>query len=265
MASIGSGVPIKLFTRLMIILLIILCYVISTTCPPLLIPLMDEFFKLNMRQRQWKRAGTIMILCFIFYFYFYFSSSTHCRTVVGLKCRDGVVLGVEKILHSKLVKRGGVNRRIITVDLHAGFVAAGLTADCRQLGNRAREEAAKYRDTFEHGITGQVQSFLLSLLLTVLSSLYHYIISRYITLQEFSERLGLYLHAYTSYSSVRPFGVTAIVGLNDKDGPHLYMFEPSGVYWVLNLTFTLNSVNSLPSLYLSFLLLGLQGLCFRSR
>lgn len=40
------------------------------------------------------------------------------------------------------------------------------------------------------------------------------------------------MHAYTCYSSVRPFGVTAIAGLVDKDGPHLYMFEPSGVFWV---------------------------------
>lgn len=41
----------------------------------------------------------------------------------------------------------------------------------------------------------------------------------------------MYLHAYTCYSSVRPFGAQAIVGLVDKDGPQLYMFEPSGVYW----------------------------------
>ena len=44
------------------------------------------------------------------------------RTVLGIKCKDGVVLGVEKILHSKLLKRR-VNRRIMTVDLHAGFVS----------------------------------------------------------------------------------------------------------------------------------------------
>lgn len=43
--------------------------------------------------------------------------------------------------------------------------------------------------------------------------------------------MGLYLHAYTCYSSVRPFGAQAIVGLVDKNGPQLYMFEPSGVYW----------------------------------
>ena len=43
------------------------------------------------------------------------------RTVLGFKCKDGVVLGIEKILHSKLMKRK-VNRRIMTIDLHAGFV-----------------------------------------------------------------------------------------------------------------------------------------------
>ena len=42
-------------------------------------------------------------------------------TVVGLKCKDGVVLGMEKILHSKLLKRD-TNRRIMTIDLHAGLV-----------------------------------------------------------------------------------------------------------------------------------------------
>jgi len=82
-------------------------------------------------------------------------------------------------------------------------VGAGLTADCRQLGNRAREEAASFRETFGAPISGP----------------------------ELAERLGLYLHAYTSYASVRPFGTCALVAVKDRDGPHLYMLEPSGVYW----------------------------------
>ena len=72
-------------------------------------------------------------------------------------------------------------------------------------------------------------------------------------------RLGGYVQAYTLYSSVRPFGVTAIIGGWDSDGeagvdgevgagpsvgnggkvegskkggPGLYMVEPSGLYWV---------------------------------
>ncbi len=73
--------------------------------------------------------------------------------------------------------------------------------------------------------------------------------------------MGGYVQAYTLYSSVRPFGVTAIlggwdseaelgvdgqVGLGPKSGaggkfeeeavkrggPGLYMIEPSGLYWV---------------------------------
>jgi 20S proteasome subunit alpha 7 len=70
--------------------------------------------------------------------------------------------------------------------------------------------------------------------------------------------MGGYLQAYTLYSSVRPFGITAIVGGWDSElelpvdgqvgsgpsigaggkvegkkygGPGLYMIEPSGLYW----------------------------------
>lgn len=73
-------------------------------------------------------------------------------------------------------------------------------------------------------------------------------------------RLGGYVQAYTLYSSVRPFGVSAILGGWDAEeelpvdgqvgegpasgaggknheglrrgGPGLYMVEPSGLYWV---------------------------------
>jgi 20S proteasome subunit alpha 7 len=44
-------------------------------------------------------------------------------------------------------------------------------------------------------------------------------------------KLGYYVQAYTCYNSVRPFGINAIVGGVDDSGAHLYMVEPSGVYW----------------------------------
>jgi 20S proteasome subunit alpha 7 len=73
-----------------------------------------------------------------------------------------------------------------------------------------------------------------------------------------ASRLGGYVQAYTLYSSVRPFGISAIIGGYDpegenlidgqvgsgpkkaggkvesikKGGPSLYMIEPSGLYWV---------------------------------
>jgi 20S proteasome subunit alpha 7 len=41
--------------------------------------------------------------------------------VIGLRCKDGVVLAVEKLIVSKLLVEGS-NRRIYNVDRHAGVV-----------------------------------------------------------------------------------------------------------------------------------------------
>lgn len=42
-------------------------------------------------------------------------------TCVGIRCKDGVVLAVEKIITSKLLKPGA-NKRIATVDRNVGVV-----------------------------------------------------------------------------------------------------------------------------------------------
>ncbi|KAH8830691.1 nucleophile aminohydrolase [Flagelloscypha sp. PMI_526] len=123
-------------------------------------------------------------------------------TAIGIKCKDGVVLAVEKLVHSKLLVPE-VNRRILTVDRHIGLTTAGLLADGRHLSNRARDEASNYRETYKSP--------------TPLKSL--------------TERVALYVQAYTLYSSVRPFGVSTILGAVDKDGPQLYVIEPSGVFY----------------------------------
>ena len=112
------------------------------------------------------------------------------------------MIAVEKPVLSKLLKPN-VNRRIFNVDLHAGLVGTGLIGDARSLATRAREEAFNFRETYDTDITGQA----------------------------LAERVSLYLQAYTLYSSVRPFGTISIMGLVDRDGPHLYMLEPSGAYW----------------------------------
>ncbi|EJU06296.1 proteasome subunit alpha type-3 [Dacryopinax primogenitus] len=123
-------------------------------------------------------------------------------TVIGLKVKDGVVLAVEKLVHSKLLVPEA-NRRIQTIDRHIGMATAGLLADGRHLANRARDEAANYRD------------------------LYH----TPPPLQALADRVGLYVQAYTLYSSVRPFGISALLAAHDKTGPVLYVVEPSGVFY----------------------------------
>jgi 20S proteasome subunit alpha 7 len=53
------------------------------------------------------------------------------------------------------------------------------------------------------------------------------------SLQALASRLSLYASAFTLYSSVRPFGISTILGGIDSetDEPQLYMIEPSGVFW----------------------------------
>jgi 20S proteasome subunit alpha 7 len=105
-----------------------------------------------------------------------------------------------------------------------------MVPDGRHFVDRSRDEARSWRDVWKTTIpTGILAS-----------------------------RMGGYLQAYTLYQSVRPFGITAIVGGFDSEleapvdgevgngpsvgaggkhtdkkhgGPFLYMIEPSGLYW----------------------------------
>ncbi|KAI0335605.1 20S proteasome subunit [Cubamyces sp. BRFM 1775] len=121
-------------------------------------------------------------------------------TAIGLRVKGGIVLAVEKLVHSKLLIPEA-NRRIYTVDKHIGIASAGYLADGRHLANRARDEASSYRENYRSPPT----------------------------LQYVVDRVGLYVQAYTLYSSVRPFGCSTILGAVDKNGPALFVVEPSGV------------------------------------
>lgn len=47
---------------------------------------------------------------------------THnCRTAISLRCKDGVVFAVEKVITSKMLEPTS-NRRILPIDMHLGMV-----------------------------------------------------------------------------------------------------------------------------------------------
>ena len=75
-------------------------------------------------------------------------------TAVGIRCKDGVVMAVEKPKLSKMIVEGS-NRRIMSVDKHSGICASGMIADARQIVNHGRSEAARYRDFYGGSIPGQ--------------------------------------------------------------------------------------------------------------
>jgi len=122
-------------------------------------------------------------------------------TAVALRGKDGVVFAVEKLVTSKLYEVGA-NRRIFNIDRHVGMAVAGLLADSRQIVETAKTEAANYRSEYGNDIP----------------------------LKFLSDRVAMYMHAYTLYSAVRPFGCSVALGSYDEvDGPQLYMVDPSGV------------------------------------
>lgn len=124
-------------------------------------------------------------------------------TVVGVRCKDGVVMGVEKTVLSKMMSPGS-NRRILTADLHTGIASCGIAADARQLVNQARSEAKNYKGFYGHSIPGRV----------------------------LAERLAGHVHMHTLYWYMRPFGCSVMMANYDEDmGPQLYMIEPAGTVY----------------------------------
>lgn len=67
-----------------------------------------------------------------------------CSTVVGLRCIDGVVLGVENPFISKMVEPGSASRAYAAAR-HAGLAVGGVDADGRAIAGRAQAEAVAYK------------------------------------------------------------------------------------------------------------------------
>jgi len=124
-------------------------------------------------------------------------------TAIGICCRDGVVLGVEKLVETKMMEHGS-NERIFNVARHAGMAVTGWKPDTRQIVKKGRSEAKEYLSFYGSPIPGHV----------------------------LCERLSNFLHSYTMYGYLRPFGATILLATHDEGrGYALWMIEPSGTSW----------------------------------
>lgn len=128
-----------------------------------------------------------------------------------MKCKDGVILASEKLLHSRLLKDDS-NRVIFHIDNHIGAVISGHLPDGRNILHRAKQEAESYRANYGIPIPGRV----------------------------LVERVAMYIHAHTLYMSYRPMGAGVIISACDDfdkakgTGDYsLYMIDPSGTFYVL--------------------------------
>ncbi|XP_039293316.1 proteasome subunit alpha type-3 isoform X2 [Nilaparvata lugens] len=121
-------------------------------------------------------------------------------TAIGLRGKDGVVLAVEKIVTSKLYEPGS-GKKIFHIDEGIGMATSGLISDARHLAENARNEASSYRNQYGNSVP----------------------------LKYLNDRVSMYMHVYTLYSAVRPFGCSIIMGSYEKGQPVMYMVDPSGI------------------------------------
>lgn len=123
-----------------------------------------------------------------------------CSTIVGVRCKNGIVLGTEKIVLSKMMI-AGTDKRVFSVHPTAGCVVNGLVPDGKSLMFRAREEATQYEKMFGIKIPGNT----------------------------LADRLGMRAQMNTVYASQRPYGSSLIMASHDHiKGLGLFMIEPSG-------------------------------------
>lgn len=124
-----------------------------------------------------------------------------CSTAIGVKCKDGVILGVEKLIMAKMLVEGS-GRRIHNIDEHIGAATAGLMPDARQLVSRAREECRGYRQNYSEPVPPRT----------------------------LNERMGGYMHLFTVYWYLRPFGASILLAGYDQEtkAAELYCCEPTG-------------------------------------
>ena len=127
------------------------------------------------------------------------------ETSIGIKTKNGVVLGVEKKLNSILIDDSAYVK-IQNITNAIGAVYSGLGPDFRILCQKARKHSQEYFLKYR-------EDLLVSNLCRETSAI----------IQEFTQSGG-----------VRPFGVSMLVAGYDDEGPHLYQLDPSGAFYGRN-------------------------------
>lgn len=59
---------------------------------------------------------------------------------MGVVCKDGIILGTEKLVLNKMML-AGTDKRLYSINIHTGGVINGIVPDGRAVINRAREES----------------------------------------------------------------------------------------------------------------------------
>jgi len=122
-------------------------------------------------------------------------------TILGIACSEGVVLGAEEKIETKL-QDTNFTWKLYEVDDHLGAAVVGLGSDARILIDQARIYSQSNRLMYDEAIDVEI----------------------------ITKRVGDIKQLYTQHAGVRPFGVSIIFGGVDKTGNRIFATDPSGSY-----------------------------------
>jgi proteasome alpha subunit len=122
-------------------------------------------------------------------------------TIIGVSCPEGVVIGAEEKVESKL-QDPNFSQKIFAVDEHLGAAVVGISSDARILIDESRVYSQSNRLMYDEPIDVEIVT----------------------------KRIGDVMQIYTQHAGVRPFGVSLIFGGVDKTGAKLYATDPIGSY-----------------------------------
>lgn len=126
-------------------------------------------------------------------------------TSIGITCKEGVVIAVERRLASPLMEPSSIEK-IFEIDSHIGCAMSGILADARTLVDHARSEAQNHRFVFTEPM--RTQSVAQSVCDLALN---------------FGEGDGS-----QKKPMARPYGVALLIAGVDDNGPVLFNTDPSG-------------------------------------
>ena len=124
----------------------------------------------------------------------------HGSTAIGIACKDGVLIVVDKRIDNLLVS--DFTEKIMQIDEHIGAAISGLISDGRTLIEKSQLKAQMHRITFDTKID----------------------------VKSITEHICKEKQLFTQFGGLRPFGVSIMVaGIDDK--PRLFVTEPMGSFF----------------------------------
>ena len=128
---------------------------------------------------------------------------------MGVKTNEGIVLGVEKKMASKLMEPAK-SEKLCEIDDHVACAMSGIVGDSRVLIDHARVEAQNHKFNY-------VEPLKVDRVTQAVSDL--------------AMNFGEGYQGSKRKPMARPYGVALLIAGVDEEGPHLYQTDPSGTYF----------------------------------